>query len=63
MEENENHLLLCKSLKSKVGNIFVTFDFVYQDLDKQIIAFIEFKERINLKEWSLYDGPETPEVL
>ena len=50
VEENEEHLLICKSLKCEVGNTIVKFDFVFQNLDKQIIALNVFKAVLKKRE-------------
>ena len=41
--ENEDHLLICESLKSENKNQNVKFDYVFQDFKKQKIAIHTFK--------------------
>ena len=48
--ENEDHLLQCEMLQSEIGNQQVEFDYVYQDLEKQIIAIKAYKSVLRKRE-------------
>ena len=48
--ENEEHLLVCKTLQSEVSDKEVKFDFVYQDIDKQTKALAVFKSVLRKRE-------------
>ena len=48
--ENEDHILQCEILKSEIENSEVSFDYVFKDLKKQILAVKTFKSVLRKRE-------------